>query len=270
MFYYIFLIDCIQLALLSFGFYHILEWLSADQTKNLKGYFLGLCGTSAAAWYFQLSGIMLFLWMFWPAFFIFFFLIHEKQLQKNFITTAPRQPIKQKNIAAHTWIDTIIQIGLYNMVHHKNNFNLIEMNQPLSSLISSVIPLNVPIEKKLLEILSDTTLPNHTSTILYSNKGNVCGFDLLMKLNNIPFIDTSIDQQELFESIHIFTQATDALALWAHYETHTWTLYSGSSIFEHLNAKQIRHMLLKSMNIEPYKGGEYAQPQNSHVTQIQS
>ena len=144
------------------------------------------------------------------------------------------------------------------------------MKQPLAPLLSNTIPLCIPVDKKLLEILCDTTLPQQTATIWYTNTGIMHGFNLLLKSTNAPLIDSLMDVSETRETIQLLVQATDAIILSAHHETHTWAIYSKSLIFEQLNAKQARQMLFKVIKSENLLGSEYAQSQDVHFTQIQS
>ena len=224
--------DFLEILIFSIITYKCLIWLKQDNTKNLLlGSYLYI---SLIIFSHLTSCNILFttLLITAPIVILFIIVIHQKQLQKNFVLSSKTNLIisseKQTN-----WLETFIQSCLIASHNKKNITCIIELSQNLQTLLKTDFILNIPIQHEFINIiLSSNKITdksifwiNQAGTIYSANVSwsNLLLNELIIKPNNNFTLS--------YEAAMLLTQKTDALifSINAHSDTHTiW--YKGNCI----------------------------------------
>lgn len=201
----------------------IISWLAQDKRHNMVGYFvlyvIALVVTEQCA----LVTMHHFLYWMLPCFSMLFILFHQEQLQKNFVSiTHANLQAPLKNDRAD-FITTMLQIGLYNTMHQKNTFFIIEGNQDLTLLIQSAVPLNIPIQKELIESICNSSLYDEHAALWMQYTGIIKGINstiiqTMHLKNETELQDHAVDM--LCKKTDCFVISCNANGLWTFKNNH--------------------------------------------------
>ena len=233
--------DLIEIAIFIYITYKCLLWLKQDHTKNLLIGSYSYMAILIAAHFCSCNILFSTLLLATPICIIFALIIHQKQLQKNFILSskikATLAATPQKN-----WLESLIQSCLIAAHQQKNIVCIVERSQHLSPLLQTPFILQVPIQQDITNfILSSSKISDscllwiHESGTIYSINvawGDVLLNELILKPRNA--------QSLLQEAALLLTEKTDALVFSIHTTSDTHTIwYKGSCIKQ----TTVQHML---------------------------
>ena len=143
--------DCLEILLLAGIIYLFVRWLAQDTQKNLTAWFYGYCGLVFGAYYCGLTTLYLMFCIATPVVILFFMVMHQHILQKNFITLTSLSPRAQP--ASH-WLEALVQGCLHALNKNREIFCIIERTDALDLFLSTNAVFNADITQELLEILT--------------------------------------------------------------------------------------------------------------------
>lgn len=141
----------LEIAIFSVIFYSFLRWLAQDKQKNLIGWFYGYVCIYSLAWQLNLMTIHLFLVLGAPFMLFIFCMLHQKTLQKNFISLNALQSPTQ--ITHNHWLEELMQACLHGINTKKEIFVFIERADSLDLFLSASYFIKAPIQQPLLQLL---------------------------------------------------------------------------------------------------------------------
>jgi hypothetical protein len=194
----------------------------------------------------QCALVTLHYFLYWmlPCFGTLFVIFHQEQLQKNFITMvhANQKKILSDNNA--DLITMILQIGLHNSMSQRNTIFIIEGNQDLGLLMHAKVPLNITIQKELIESVCDTPLYDEQSAIWLQYTGIMKGINskliLTMHSNN--------EKKESDNALDSLCRKTDCFVLLCH-ANGLWTFKNNDHIHEALSTAHIQKLCKQKIEL---------------------
>lgn len=235
MFYPLLFRDCIEITFFSFGVYTFCIWLKTDKTNNLLPYFLSYCALSLIAWHTQLQTLTPFLFAYTPIALIIFILLHEKTLQKNFVTL--RNPQAYPDTQHNNWLDIVLSCTLSGMNAEKKVTFVIEQNDALLPFLCAPFYINALLTKELLDIIITSTEYDEQKMIWIDMNGT------LKSINTTwPIQKNDIESDAIFYSTH-----TDMIIFHTNLVTRTSTLIVHGKEFSSLSAQNLRMLIKKQV-----------------------
>ena len=159
-------------------FFYISLWLRNDKQKSLILYFYAYCSITIIAHYLQLTTIYTFLLFFAPVIGIFFIVIHQELLQRNFVTL---KNIKPATNFHSIWLSDLISMCLFAINHNKEIRCIIECNDNLQTVVDSPFIFNAELNKELLAIVIESQSFDETKMIWINNNRKLIGINATWK-----------------------------------------------------------------------------------------
>lgn len=236
--------DILEIALLSTFFYHVICWLLQDRVNNLIYYFAGYALVVAAAFMLPLPILQILLLWYSPVIMILFVILHEKQLQKNFVATYKSTYKLTQQV--FDWPNILIQTGLHNFIEQQSTLYLIEQDQPLDSLVSTPFIINSPVQKELLEMICASQSYNQMRALWITKHGMLRGINTYWHQNTTTLSDlTYADEDTLIESLEPLIENCSAIACFSNAITREWTIVARDCIFKKISAQHALQLLQK-------------------------
>lgn len=206
--------DYIEVCLFIFAVYKGLTWLKQDHTKHLvMGSYLYFFLLSSS-YYLSCNILFSTLLTLAPVCMMLCIIIHQKQLQKNFVLASTKHS-SPKTVPHKNWIDTLIQSCLIASHHNKHITCIIERNDHIHSLLQAPFVLHLPIQKSITDLLLAS---NNLSaqTLLWVNQSgmihsiNVTWHSFLT--NELLLVNAKTNTTTLnHEAATLLSQKTDAV-----------------------------------------------------------
>jgi hypothetical protein len=222
----------------------IIKWLAQDKRCNLVAYFFLYTGALLITDQCALVTLHYFLYWMLPCFGTLFVIFHQEQLQKNFITITHAN---QKKILSNNNVDlvtTMLQIGLYNSVRKRKTFFIVEGNQDLGLFLHAAVPLNITIQKELVESVCDnSSLYNEQSAIWLDYTGIIRGINSSL-MQTMHYNDEEITNHILdtmCRKTGCFIVLCDINGL--------WTFKNGDLIHEALSTVHIKRLCKQKIEL---------------------
>ena len=224
--------DFLEVAIFISLTYKCLTWLKQDNTKNLLlGSYLYI--SLVVFSYLTSCNILFFtLMLAMPICILFVLVIHQKQLQKNFLLSS-KTNIVLTSTPQNNWLESFIQSCLISSHNKKDLTCIIERSQNLQPLIKSPFILNLPIQKEITNLILASSKINDQSLFWINESGTIQSInvewsdlllsELIIKPNNNSTLSN--------EAAILLTQKTDALIFSIHTLSDTHTIwYKGTCI----------------------------------------
>jgi DNA integrity scanning protein DisA with diadenylate cyclase activity len=232
--------DLIELTVLTTFFYHCFVWLDHNKEKSLLKQILMVIALNAFAWTFELKAIqILFFYITTPGS-IIYYLVHQKQFQKNYNPLYAHDKTTQKNLSYRTInevqknIALIIQEGIHGLYEEKNIIYILEQSDPLDALITPLIYFNTPLSKEVVKYFIQSTEPEKICSILIK-KNTIIG-PMITLFDQLIVAPNQGEIQALLEPIVI---DTDAIIIVGLYKTQLWTLLHKDNGYSDLTTKEL-------------------------------
>lgn len=166
--------DLIEITVFSLGFYLFSVWLYKDKQKNILAYLYGSSAAIGVSYYYNLATLSSFFLLYWPGLLMLFVLVHQRVLQKNFVTLRNIKPATPPDA---DWIEEVVRAAFIGVNKNKDIVFIIENTDSLREHVQSEIELNSPIKSQLLDILIDSEAFKDGGGILINNCGNILGLN---------------------------------------------------------------------------------------------
>ncbi|MEX0849560.1 MAG: hypothetical protein WD055_04990 [Candidatus Dependentiae bacterium] len=252
--------DIVEITTLSYLFYWWLHWLKQDKQKQLSLYFYGYSLFWAACSLGNLTTLLTCIEYTAPYTIILFILIHQKNLQRNFISLFKVKPAQKTDI---DWLQEIVRFCLQ---ANGNISILIEHQNSLNNLLSINVPMHTQISTQLLQFLYHSSDFNAKHYILIDTQGNILGIDVTWQK---PLALTGINENESTKASY-YLMNSDAFMLQYNHQNRLFTIIMKEHIYTNLTTAQvlqsITHYLASSENKKgpkneaPYISSDQQQP----------
>lgn len=250
--------DIIEIALISSLFYYVALWLKKDRQKKLLPYFYGYCLLAFIAHFAQLATINSLILLSAPLLLIFFALIHQDTLQKNFIALRSITPARRTNA---DWIEQLIRTSLIAINNNNEILCIIEREDSLATLLESNCLLNADCEQTVLEMLIDSPSFDKKKMIWLNSHGKLRGVNAAWNtpLDVTWFAESVRELEQWKQAALFFTTKTDALMFQITPLRNSFTLVVRGKLYENIDAAQTVKFINKYMttNESPTEGVRY-------------
>ena len=226
--------DIVEIFFYSACIFSLCTWLRTDKTKNMIGYFFSYCTLALLAWFLQLPTLTPFLFYYAPIALLLFIILHEKTLQRNFVSLRVLTPAR-KEYSSH-WLDAVLSSCLALINTHKKTTIIIENQDALDHIITAPFFINADLEKNMLDILFASTAYDEHKMVWITTAGKIRSF------NNVWHM------QDKKEDALFFTQQTDAIIIITEPVNRTFTLIMHGKETRNLSAHQVRTMIKKELS----------------------
>lgn len=202
--------NVLEIGVFSTILYYFLRWLAEDKQKNLIGWFYGYICMYSLAWQLNLMTVHLFLALGAPFVLVIFCMLHQKTLQKNFITlTALQTPMQ---VAQSHWLEELMQACLHGINTKKEIFVFIERTDSLALFLAAPYFIKAPIQQPLLQLLMNNT--DDQTTLWVTHNGILQALNPTYTISEDPlWISQEIQHLPSWQQkALLITQTSDALA----------------------------------------------------------
>jgi DNA integrity scanning protein DisA with diadenylate cyclase activity len=251
--------DAVEILFFSTVAYTVIQWLGQDEQKNLVGPFYSYFALTVITYFLGLGSIFIALLLSLPVGSMLFILLHQRTLQKNYVTLKTLTP---KIEATDQWLEELIQASLRGINKNKTVICIIERQQSLSTFFSARCTFNAPITKELLNLLLSASDSEETAITLWATQAGT-----LIAIN--PLWLTPYDELWVSDELKVLhkrrqdalliTQKSDAIATILSPESRLFDVLSEGKSFDNISAgyafSLTKQMILSKTAI---KGALYA------------
>lgn len=236
--------DIVEIFALSLLIYLFSRWLYQDTSKKLLLSFYGYCVALLLSFSFQLPTLGFGLLIAAPAAILLFITIHQKTLQKNFITFKKVIPAET---ATTNWDEILIRECLVIANNNKEVTCLIEQRDAVAPFLETSIRLQAPLDHTALALITASPLYQEQDMLIISANGQLSAVNATWKSPTLsPWLsgDLLTEQTSLFYSTHF-----DCIVLSISPKKRLFSLVFGSKKHDNLSASQALALLRKQILI---------------------
>lgn len=224
--------DGIEILFFATALFYAAQWLKQDRQQPLLGYLYSYLALTIGSYFCGLFSISYVLCALSPAAVMVFVLIHQKTLQRNYISLRNLTPRKQTHNA--NWVELVVRSCLVAMNNKKPVMCVIEQRDSLSQFIWAPFILNSYVQPGLIELLLQTPSYDPNSFLWINHEG---------KLQAISCTWQQFGQEQALSSVWhedalLYTAKTDAVVMYADPTSHTFSIIAHDKLIENLSAPQ--------------------------------
>lgn len=238
--------DVVEIFAISLLIYIFSRWLYQDSSKKLLISFYGYCVALLLSFSFQLPTLGFALLVTAPAAILLFITIHQKTLQKNFITFKKVIPAET---AATNWDEILIRECLVIANNNKEVSCIIEQRDAIAPFLESSTPLQAPLDHAALALITASPLYQEQDMLIISADGQLSAVNASWKSPALsPWLsgDLLSEQTSLFYSTHF-----DCIALSISPKKRLFSLVFNGKKHDNLSASQALALLRKQVLVSP-------------------
>jgi hypothetical protein len=229
--------DSIEIIFISTVLYYFLLWLREDRQKNLIYIFYGYCILAFCSYYSHLPTMSHFLFSCAPIMLIFFIILHQNTLQKNFVTLKRAHKVAEEHVS---WFEELTRACLGALNNNKEFICVIERNDQLQGLIEAPCVCYADLKKDIFDIFLEKHKCTPPSMVWINQSGKLVGINATWQLRFgeewITPQATTIAQWK--QDGIVITAKTDALIFKVTPLTRTFDLIIQGKLVEDLTADQ--------------------------------
>ncbi len=244
LFYPLLIKDGIEIIALSIICYWFLRWLATDKQQPLTVYFYAYAFFWGVCCLAQLNTLVSLLENTFATVLMLFMLVHQKTLQKNFISLCKIKPAQK---AQSDWLQEIIRFCLQ---AETDLFFLVEHKQSLHDLVTINTPMQAQINCELLQFLHHSSDLDPRKYIIIDTHGTLHGLHVQWQK---PLALTDLDENELAKASYYLMQ-TDAFMLHYNYEQRLFAIVMRDTIYNNLTTAQVLQSVTHYLADQPKKG----------------
>ena len=144
--------DFLELSIFFYGVYSFLLWVSKDTQQPLLLYCYAYAGLTALSYLLTLSVLYSLLILYLPVCLVIFILLHQKTLQKNFVSFHAGKS-SEKALKNEAWQEIVMRAALIASNKRKNCFFVIEKSNSLVDFLEVPYFLEVEIHKDFFNFI---------------------------------------------------------------------------------------------------------------------
>lgn len=246
--------DTIEILFFATLIYYFSQWLINDTQKNLLFYFYGYCITLITAFYGNIPTIATLLFIGSPVALIIFIILHQKTLQRNFITLKNILPsISQKE----DWVESLIRCSLIAMNNNKEFLCVIERKDSLLDLINTAFFIDTPLNKGLLNLLLENNSIDTDKLVWITQTGSLRAINAQWKLNEDNLLCIKNRFPSWKQEAAFISSKTDAIILKATPKNRLFDVIVQEKQFEQISTAMVIKLIKKYQgSAEQPKAGE--------------
>ena len=244
--------DVIEILCITNAIYFFSIWLKQDQQKPLVLYFYSMCSLVIMAHLANLQTLTASLSTFFPVSIMLFILIHQKSLQKNFVTLKNMQPAQ---IINHDWLETLLRSCIIAANNKQPIYCLIECYDKLAEHVHTPFLIKSKLQPDLLDALLNSTNYDRHKMIWLSNTGELFGIntDWLIPKHMLDISKPNYDFDNWQTNSLLFTAQTDALAFRLNPNNKTFDIIATGKILEKITMDQAIKLMRKHFIVKDFK-----------------
>lgn len=255
--------DIVEIVFFIVIVYRVIVWLQQDTQKNLVLPFYGFCATAFTAYALNLSSISFMIFMFSPVIALLFIIMHERTLQKNFVSlhlaTAPKATTGEHSV------EILVQACLKGLNKRQAIIGVIQKNDRIDSFFPTASPLNAPISSEMIDLLLQGS--TESPTVLVANsQGSIISLNPSQRLvrQSLHYkTDNNNDQwleQWITESVAI-TKKCDVLVFAVTATTRLFDVIYAGKYYDNVPATQALSLI--RTHLELAQSGSSSLPQGA-------
>lgn len=255
--------DVLEIILLSLPIYAFSTWLIADTNKQLLLSFYGYCAVLLLSFAFGLQTLGFALLVAAPAALLLCIALHQKTLQKNFVTFKKMVPAES---TVSSWHESLIRECLVVANNNKDITCVIEQRDAVEPYLASSVHLQCTIDHATLSFITASAQYQEESMLIFSATGNLLAVNALWKMpTSASWLSGAINLEKLVEYNTLFYSTHfDAVTLTLSHKKRLFTVIFDGKKHENLSASQTL-ALLKKQTLSNTSLKEF-----SHVSQTSS
>ena len=258
----------IEVLILSFITYKILSWLAQDHTKHILLYVYAYAAFMIASYATSCITLFWILFVGMPLVALTTIVLHQKQMQKNFILASSKD-LTPNSIPAKNWLEILIRSCLLAAYQKKQIFCIIESTDHLASALHSPTHLHLSLKQDIIDLIISSTALENPSIIWISQSGIMYTVNATWKETITNHI-LSPHQKIHYAEIALLTSKTDAFAWSIDPMNKMAMLWHQNTFIQQLTIDQLMKSCQKILNqkieFEPLtkERTEHATKNNSH------
>ena len=207
--------DVVEILTLATVLYQITRWLALDKQKNLVIPFSLYCGAIIVTSLTQCLTLYMLLVTYAPVAFVILLLVHQTQLQKNFVTLSRLEPV-QEAAKKSDWLDAFLRACVISFNKQKNLNVIIESTDYLSEFMELEYRIDTKIDGGILELLVDSSLFKDSKYIWIDTRGLVRGINAQLSPTMLTNLGLHQEQSHRKHEGQLITSITDAVVIKTH------------------------------------------------------
>lgn len=235
----------VEILFFSTLFYQISLWLKKDRHLNLLGYWYGYCVVGLVAHALQLNTISSVLFLFAPTIIMLFMMMHQEQLQKNFVALRTLQPARTPTA---DWVEQLIRSCLVSVNNNKGLICVIERTDSLQDFLTTNCLFNAELHGATFDTLITSDIFNDKKLVWLNDHGTLRGLNASWDLGIDDVWHAAADIPAWQQDALFFTQKTDAIVLGITTANRSFTIIARGKRYENIAAHNALKFLKKIIN----------------------
>lgn len=185
--------DLLEIIFFSITIYYFSLWLKRDKSYNLLVYFYAYCALFCAASLIHLPTVTAFLLYSSPLILLFFIIMHQEILQRNFIS------VQKSSITANEsddWLEQLLRASLYAINNNKQIVCVIENQTDLGPFLQTPLIFNSPLQQNIILLLMESSGFDAQKIVWCSATGKLIGINCTWRIATDD-VWKSLDVKEL-------------------------------------------------------------------------
>ncbi|MBP6891984.1 hypothetical protein KBB68_00225 [Candidatus Babeliales bacterium] len=199
----------IEVVIFSFIIYKILQWLAQDHTKHLLLYVYAYAIVMITSYTTSCTTLFWTMFLCAPVVMIASIILHQKQLQKNFILASSKD-LTPHTLPAKNWLGLLIRSCLLAAYQKKQLYCIIERTNHLAPVLHNHCPLHLALQQNVIDLIFSSNALHNPTVLWLTQTGILNTFNATWKETLINEILTAHKYRNHGEII-ILTSKTDAL-----------------------------------------------------------
>ena len=252
----------VEILFFSTLFYQLALWLKRDRHHNLLGYWYGYCLLGLIAYSLQLTTISSVLFFFTPAIIMLFLIMHQEQLQRNFVALRNLNPAR---VPTADWLDQVIRSCIVAVNNNKSLICVIERRDSLADFLTTPFMFNAELHSATFDMLIKGDAYDDTTLIWFNDHGILRGINATWKLPQDALWNnkTTAEIPAWHHDALFFTAKTDAITIGIDPLTRDFTIITKGKRFEHIAAHNALKFVKKLITLNEL--GEHTYEASEHT-----
>jgi hypothetical protein len=253
----------VEILFFSSLFYQLSLWLKRDLHHNLLIYWYSYCLIGLGAYCLQLKTISSVLFFFTPAIVMLFLMMHQEQLQKNFVALRALTPSRSPS---PDWLEQLIRSCLVAVNNNKSLICVIERKDSLQDFLTSPFMFNAELHSATFDMLVTGTAYNDSTFVWLNDHGLLRGINATWKTPNDEMwksIETA-DCPAWQHDALFFTAKTDAITLGIDPKHRSFTIITRGKRFENIAAHNALKFIKKLITLNETGALQYEETEQNN------
>ncbi|HSW76575.1 MAG TPA: hypothetical protein VLG50_05995 [Candidatus Saccharimonadales bacterium] len=257
----------IELCLFVIVTYKSLTWLKSDHTKPLLLYTYAYCALFFTSYYLSCNILFFTMLLCSPAFIIFCMIAHQRQLQKNFVTSSLKY-ITPKTIPNKNWFEILTRSCLLASYQKKQIICVVQRTDHLETLLHAPYELHLPIQQEITQLLFSSTALDNPTIVWAQDCGIIHSINVTWQKNVTQELLLLNEKNIHHMASTLLTKKTDAFIFLIDATTHKHALWYQGKCLQLLTIDQLLKcgkeiMFIKQSYTDEKKGNHYGQKYTS-------